>query len=163
MQKIDVHYRESVTPEDVQNVRDIVQSTGFFSEDEINIATELVTERLEKGLKSEYYFIFAEDNGRTIGYSCFGPIPATRFSYDLYWIAVHDDYRGKGIGRGVLEASEKAIDRLGGKRIYIETSGREQYQPTRAFYLSCDYAEEGRLEDFYAPGDAKFFYVKSLD
>jgi len=163
MQKIDIHYRETVTPDDVQHVRDIVQSSGFFSEDEITIAAELVSERLEKGLESDYYFIFAEDNGRTIGYSCFGPIPATRFSYDLYWIAVHDDYRGKGVGRKILTASEEAIARLGGKRVYIETSGREQYQPTRSFYLSCAYTEEGHLEHFYAPDDAKYFYVKSLD
>ncbi len=162
MHKFEIEYRENVIPGDAQNVRDIVNSTGFFSQDEINIAVELVIERLQKGLESGYYFRFAEIDGQTIGYSCFGPIPATRYSYDLYWIAVHDNWRGKGIGRQILEASEQAIKNLGGQRIYIETSGREQYQPTRAFYLSCNYTEEAHLEDFYAPGDAKYFYVKTL-
>ena len=123
MQKQDIQYRENVTPEDVEYVREIVRSTGFFSQDEIDIAAELVQERLDKGLKSDYYFIFAMSNGQTIGYSCFGPIPATQYSYDLYWIAVHNDWRGKGLGRSILTESEKAIDKLGGKRVYIETSG----------------------------------------
>jgi len=160
---LEIYFRESVTTADEQNVRRIVQSTGFFSLDEVTIAEELVMERLHKGLESGYHFLFADFNDQTIAYSCFGPIPATRFSYDLYWIAVHDHWRGKGIGRNVLEASEKAIKKLGGQRIYAETSGREQYQPTRAFYSSCGYKEEAVLEDFYAPGDAKYFYVKSLD
>jgi len=163
MHKSEIQYRENVLPADLQNVHDIVMSSGFFSRDEVNIAVELVTERLQKGLESGYYFLFAEQDGRTIGYSCFGPIPATRYSFDLYWIAVHDDLRGKGIGRLILEASEKAIRNLGGQRVYIETSGRKQYQPTRAFYLSCGYIEEAHLEDFYGPDDAKYFYVRDLN
>lgn len=163
MQKFEIYYRENVTSDDERAVRDIVQSTGFFSDDEIEIAAELVRERFQKGLESGYHFIFATSGDQTIGYSCFGPIPATLFSYDLYWIAVHHDWRGKGIGRGILEASENAISRLGGKRIYIETSGRDQYRPTRSFYLSCNYAEEAHLDHFYAPDDAKYFYVKALD
>jgi GNAT superfamily N-acetyltransferase len=163
VQELKIIYRSRVTHTDEQNVANIVQSTGFFSPDEIHIAVELVTERLQKGPESGYYFLFAESNRRTIGYSCFGPIPATKFSFDLYWIVVHDDWRGKGIGRRILEESEKAIKKLGGQRIYIETSGREQYRPTRSFYLSCGYKEEARLEDFYAPGDAKYFYVRALD
>ncbi|MFH2049132.1 MAG: GNAT family N-acetyltransferase [bacterium] len=104
----------------------------FFSQDEIDIAVELVTERLEKGIESGYHFIFAEIDGKTIGYSCFGPIPATQESYDLYWIAVHNDYRGAGIGKQLLTISEEAIHRLGGGRVYIETSGRDQYVYLRA-------------------------------
>ena len=159
----EIEFRETVTHADEKNVQNIVKSTGFFSPDEIHIAVELVTERLQKGLESGYYFIFAEIDRRTIGYSCFGPIPATRFSYDLYWIAVHNDWRGKGMGRKILEASEQAVKKLGGQRLYIETSGREQYRPTRSFYISCDYTKEAHLKDFYAPGDAKYFYVKALD
>lgn len=155
-------WRKSVHPDDPEHVREIVSSTGFFSQDEIDIAVELVTERLEKGLESGYHFIFAEIDGKTIGYSCFGPIPATQESFDLYWIAIHNDYRGGGIGRQLLTISEEAIHQLGGTRVYIETSGRDQYDSTRAFYLRCAYIEDAVLDDFYAPGDAKHIYVKKI-
>jgi len=160
--KTDSHYRSEVRSSDPEFVREIVASSGFFSEAETEIAVELVEERLAKGVESGYYFLFAERDQKTIGYSCFGPIPATQSSYDLYWIAVHEDCRGGGIGRKLLAASEEAIREMGGRRVYAETSGRDQYRPTRAFYLACGYKEEAILEDFYAPGDAKHFFVKEL-
>jgi ribosomal protein S18 acetylase RimI-like enzyme len=155
-------FRTNVTNADEQNVRSIVESTGFFCEEEVDIAVELVTERLQKAEASGYYFIFAESEGRTIGYTCFGPIPATRFSFDLYWIAVHNDFRGRGLGKVLLEESEGRIAELGGQNIYIETSSREQYHPTREFYRNCNYETATVLKDFYAPGDSKYIFVKVL-
>lgn len=157
-----VGFRDSVLPSDPDAVRAIVESSGFFSKEEIDIAVELVDERLKQGLASGYYFIFAEQNQRVVGYTCFGPVPATKFSYDLYWIAVHNDFRGAGIGKKLMLKSEEAISRLGGRRIYIETSSREQYQPTRAFYLASGYKQDALLEDFYAPGDSKVIFVKAI-
>ncbi len=155
-------FRSEILKADLKNVREIVSSTDFFSTEEIEIAVELVDERLIKGESSGYHFLFAEIEGETIAYSCFGPIPATKLSYDLYWIAVHKDYQNLGLGKIILAESESLIDQLGGKRIYVETSGKEQYIATRKFYLSCNYKEEAVLEDFYAPGDAKYLYLKVL-
>lgn len=155
-------FREEVRREDAAAVRRIVASSGFFSPEEIAIAVELVTERLDRGPASGYHFIFAEDEGGVIGYTCFGPIPATRFSYDLYWIAVHARRRGGGIGRRLIELTEQGILCRGGRRVYAETSGRALYAVTRAFYAACGYVEEAVLKDFYAPGDAKHFFVKVL-
>lgn len=155
-------FRDTPWPADVENVRRIVESTGFFHADEIDIAAELVQERLAKGLESGYFFLFADWDGLPIGYSCYGPIAATACSYDLYWIAVHHEFRGKGIGKVILKRSEEAIAGLGGRRIYIETSSTEHYQSTRAFYLKCGYTQEAVLEDFYRPGDSKVIYCKAV-
>jgi GNAT superfamily N-acetyltransferase len=155
-------FRQNVTSNDPNNIREIVSSSGFFSEEEINIAAELAEEFLEKGAESEYFFVFAELDGKTVGYSCFGPIPATKFSFDLYWIAVHESERGKGLGKLIMTESEKAIQNLGGNRVYIETSGREQYLPTQNFYVACNCTKEAVLRDFYAPGDSKLIFVKEL-
>ncbi len=158
----DLTFRDTLNPPDTEHVRAIVQSTGFFSPAEVEIAVELAIERLVKGLDSGYHFLFAEQNNRVVGYSCFGPIPGAQASIDLYWIAVHNDFRGAGIGKKLMAESERAIKRLGGRRIYVETSSREQYQPTRAFYLACGYQQEALLKDFYAPGDSKVIYVKAI-
>jgi len=157
-----IYYRDDITPADVGNVRRIVESSGFFSDEEIEIAVELVQERLAKGIKSGYYFLFAEEGGNVVGYTCFGPIAGTKSSYDLYWIAVHNDFRGAGIGKELLAATEREIARQGGQRIYIETSSREKYEPTRAFYRNRGYQEEALLKDFYSPGDGKVIYVKEV-
>jgi N-acetylglutamate synthase-like GNAT family acetyltransferase len=146
--------------EDIEDVTDIVRSTGFFREDEVLVARELVDERYHKGKESGYEFIFAEVDGRTIAYSCFGLIPCTLKSYDLYWIATHNDFRGKGIGRIILKKTEEAVIQTGGKTVYVETSSKEQYISTRVFYEKNNYILKARFEDFYDIGDDKCVYIK---
>jgi GNAT superfamily N-acetyltransferase len=154
--------RTTVMRGDGDIVRDIVASTGLFRPDEIGIAVELVAERLRVGLASGYHFIFAEKKGVVLGYSCYGPVPLTLASYDLYWIAVRKDLQGSGIGKMLLKRSETAIGELGGRRIYIETSSRDLYLPTRQFYERSGYQAEATLREFYSPCDDKVIYVKSL-
>ncbi len=81
---------------------EIVESTKFFYDHEVEIAAELVAERLSQGESTGYYFVFAEVDGVTAAYSCFGPITMSKTSFDLYWIATHNDFRGKGIGKNFL-------------------------------------------------------------
>jgi D-alanine-D-alanine ligase len=159
---VNITYRTNVRRSDRNDVRQIVESTGFFSEAEIGIAVELVEERLSKGLQSGYHFLFGEMTGRTIGYTCFGPIPGAANRYDFYWIAVHHDFHRSGIGKSLLVKTEEAIEKQGGQRIYIETSSRDQYRTTRMFHRACGYREEAVLKDFYGPEDDKVIYVKAI-
>lgn len=152
--------REEPVAADAAAIREIVASTGMFYDYEVDVAVELVDERLKRGPASGYFFVFAELDGRTVGYSCYGPIACTLNSYDLFWIVVHKDCQGCGLGRLLLEESEQRIAAAGGRRVYVETSGREQYLPTRTFYDHCNYTLEAQLTDFYGPGDDKAIYVK---
>jgi len=154
--------RAEVRPSDVETVRAIVVSTGFFAAHEVAVAVELVQERLHRGPASGYLFIFAELDGRTVAYACYGPVACTVGSFDLYWIVVHNEFRGRGLGRRLLGEVERRVAAGGGRRIYVETSSRDQYAPTRRFYESCGYVAEARLADFYAPGDAKIIYSRQM-
>jgi len=154
--------RETVRPDDVEAVRGLVRATGFFSPEEVDIAAELVSERLEKGPDSGYEFIVAESGGKMQGYSCFGRIPCSIVSWDLYWIAVDCDQQGSGLGRRILDLTELRIAENGGMAVYAETSGRAQYVGTRAFYEKRGYDTGAVFEDFYGPGDAKYVFVKRL-
>jgi ribosomal protein S18 acetylase RimI-like enzyme len=154
--------RHEVSTADSAAVGELVRATGFFSEEEIAIAVELVDERLAKGDASEYFFVLVDDAEGLLGYTCFGPVPATQASYDMYWIAVHPRAQGRGVGRRLVEATERAIAARGGRRVWVETSGREQYVPTRAFYQATGYAVAAVLEDFYAPGESKYIFAKSV-
>lgn len=162
----DIALRDSVTPIDIETVRRIVASTHFFYAHEIDVAIELVQDSIEKGVEaSGYHLIFADpitEPGRAIAYACFGPIACTVGSWDLYWIAAHNRYRGMGLGKLLLRAAEARIAALKGRRIYIETSSRPLYESTRAFYLACGYELEARLRDFYGPGDDKLIYSRAV-
>lgn len=158
----EIKYRRQIKPTDVAAIKIIVRASGFFSAAEIEIAVELAEEKLELGPDSSYEFLFAEDAGRVVGYACWGLIPATVGSYDLYWIAVQPELRGRGLGKKLLMETEKFIFDAGGRRIYVDTSSRQQYEPTRLFYEKCGYHQGALLKDFYAPGDGKIIYVKIL-
>jgi D-alanine-D-alanine ligase len=155
-------FREEVRPEDRQAVGRLVRATGFFSEEEADIAVELVEERLAKGDASGYFFLLAEEGDRLLGYACFGPIPGSVHSFDLYWIAVDPGEQGRGVGRTLMAASERIMAGCGAHLIYADTSSRPQYEPTRSFYLACGYLQAAFLTDFYAPQDGKVIFVKSL-
>lgn len=159
----DLDLRDEVRPGDVAAVRALVTGTGFFNDEEIDIAAELVQERLDRGAASGYEFLLAEQGGKLVGYSCYGLIPCSSVSWDLYWIAVDASMQGGGFGRRLLDLTEQRVQAAGGLAVYAETSGRDQYEPTRAFYRRCGYQVAAVFEDFYAAGDAKYFFVKRLD
>jgi ribosomal protein S18 acetylase RimI-like enzyme len=159
---LNITFRQIVRPSDRETVRKIVEATGFFSADETTMAVELVEERLKMGDASGYHFLFAESEGAVIGYAVYGPCPATLYSYDIYWMAVYPAFQGQGLGRKLLTMCESLIGEKGGRQIYMDTSARAQYEPTRRLYLARGYLQAALLTDYYAPGDAKITYVKVI-
>lgn len=155
-------FRESPRQSDLRAVPTLLEGTGFFRPDEVEVAVELVSERLAKGGDSGYYFHFADLGETLAGYACFGPIPCAVGSFDLYWVAVGKRFQGKGLGRRLVSECEESARKMGGRGIFIETSGRDLYLPTRAFYIGSGYVEVARLPDFYAEGDDKIIYRKKL-
>ena len=153
--------RYDVREQDLATVREIVESTGFFYPSEIDVAVELVEERLRKGEASGYFFAFAELDGRTVGYSCYGPIACTASSFDIFWIAIHSDAQRHGMGKWLMSVTEELIFGRGGERIYVETSGREHYLPTQKFYDRCGYQQVAELAEFYGEQDSKVIYLKT--
>jgi len=155
-------FRQEIESSDLSAILNIVQGSGFFSAEEVELACELATDRLQQGRQSSYQFLFAEKDGQVVGYTCYGSIPATVSSYDLYWIAVSESMRGCGLGKILLQKTEELICSMGGKHIYADTASRAQYLPTQLFYESCGYFAEAVLKDFYSSGDSKIIYSKFL-
>jgi ribosomal protein S18 acetylase RimI-like enzyme len=155
--------REEVRPQDESAVRTLVAATGFFRDDEVAIAGELVQERLARGPATGYEFVFIDHQDRLLGYACYGLVPCSTVSWDLYWIAVDPDLQGAGIGGRLLATVEDRIRARGGVALYAETSGRPLYRLTRAFYRRQGFAEGAVFADFYALDDDKVVFVKRLD
>jgi len=157
-----VTWRFEVAPADVAAIREVTASTGYFHDDEIEVAVELAEERLAKGAASGYEFVIAECDGRVIGYTTFGPVPCTRSSFDWYWLAVRPEMQGFGIGKQLLLHVLARAKAMGGTRLYCETSGRAQYASTRDFYEHMGFTLCELLDDFYDTGDGRATYTKPL-
>lgn len=146
--------------QDVAAVERIVTSCNMFYPMEIEIALELIIERLQRGEESGYHFVFIDDGRDVLGYSCYGPIPMTDARYDLYWIAVHRSLHGRGVGKALMAYTESNIWNRNGKRIYVETSSRNPYDNTRIFYVRMGYDVEAVLKHYYQDGDDKIIFSK---
>jgi ribosomal protein S18 acetylase RimI-like enzyme len=159
-----IAFRTQLIQGDSQHIASLLESTGFFHNYEIEVARELSDMNLEKGAEaSGYHFIVAHRSEEMLGYCCFGLNPCTESSYDLYWIAVHRDQMGHGIGRELMTLAEQSVFNMGGTIVWVETSGRAIYESTRAFYLAIGYEKVAVMPDFYAPGDDKIVFMKRLN
>ena len=152
--------RRGLNPADREPLEALIRATRFFNPEEIDIALELVDDRLANGEASHYRFLVGEREDQVAGYACWGPIPGTVASADLYWIVVHPALQGQKAGTALLRAAEEWMAAAGRTRVYVETSTRPQYLPTRAFYAACGYQIVSELVDFYAPGDGKATFLK---
>ncbi|PKP02425.1 MAG: N-acetyltransferase [Bacteroidetes bacterium HGW-Bacteroidetes-6] len=162
MEEQNIALRFEVRPGDEKTVEDMIRSTGFFRDDEIEVATDLVKQRLAEGPSCGYEFVFAEIDNKPVAYTCYGSIPCSLVSFDLYWIVTHNHFRFKGLGSLVLKETEKRVGEAGGHFVYIETSSKELYKPTQQFYLKNGYEQKALFEDFYEIGDGKIVYAKKL-
>lgn len=156
-------YRSALTEGDIEPIVDVTRTTGFFSPDEVDIARELVTLNVRQGeTASGYYYLVLDVNSRIDAYACYGPIPGTEASFDLYWIVVAPQLQGKGLGGELIDEVARRVGAKGGRRLYADTSSREHYALTRAFYRRSQFEQAALLDDFYAEGDGKVIFVRKL-
>ncbi len=140
----------------------LLVDTGYFTDDEVAIALELIDDVLEKPAQQDYVIRVCRDGEAVLGYYCVGPTPATEGTYDLYWIAVAPSMHGKGIGSALIAHAEQLICSRGGRLVVAETSSRPQYEKTRRFYRTCGYAELAQIQGYYRPGDDLVIFGKYL-
>jgi GNAT superfamily N-acetyltransferase len=152
-----------ITGKDRKKIEEVLRSTDFFYEFEIATALEIADETVAEGMEeSGYYWLKAEDEDGLVAFANYGKNDFSVHSWELYWIAVHENSRNKKLGSAMLEAIEEDVRKRGGKILWIETSGRPLYASTEGFYRRNGYSLEASLRDFYGPGDPKQIYVKVL-
>jgi ribosomal protein S18 acetylase RimI-like enzyme len=151
-------------PADRYRIESITRSTGLFWDYEIGIALEVFDEATGANpsgqIDPDYESAGIEVEGALVGWACWGPIPDRPRDFDLYWIVVMHDARGRGLGTMLIEEMNRRIAGRAGM-VFVETSGRADYAPTRAFYERHGYCEVARIADHYAPGDDLVRYAKS--
>jgi ribosomal protein S18 acetylase RimI-like enzyme len=148
-----------LTAADRRRIEDITRAVRVFRDDEIPVALE-VFDAATAG-SPDYAALGAVLEGQLVGWICWGPTPCTLGTYDLYWMAVDPRTQSAGVGTALVREME---GRLAGsaRLIVVETAGRPDYRPTRAFYEARGYRRAAVIPDFYAPGDDQVVYLKTL-
>jgi D-alanine-D-alanine ligase len=147
----------NLTAADRGRIEEISRAVGLFRQDEIAVALEVFDGAVAGS--PDYVAVGAEHEGRLAGWICWGPTPCTFGTFDLYWMAVDPALHGAGIGTTLLQAMERRLAGIA-RLIVVETAGRPDYAPTRAFYEARGYRAVSRIPDFYAVGDDQVVFVK---
>jgi ribosomal protein S18 acetylase RimI-like enzyme len=144
---------------DRRRIEEITRAVRVFRDEEVPVALEVFDGAVAGS--PDYIALGAVLDERLVGWICWGPTPCTVGTYDLYWMAVDPAAQGAGIGAALVREME---GRLAGsaRLIVVETAGRPDYRPTRAFYEARGYRKAAIIPDFYAPGDDQVVYVKHL-
>jgi ribosomal protein S18 acetylase RimI-like enzyme len=146
---VSLHLRHLIEA-DRDRIEEITRSTGIFREEELPVALEVFDEATGGAPGNTYSVLGAESDHRLAGWI-----------YDLYWMAVDPELQGSGIGTALLVEMERRLKGVA-RLIVIETAGRPEYAPTRAFYQARGYSPVSSIPDFYAPGDDQVVFVKSV-
>jgi ribosomal protein S18 acetylase RimI-like enzyme len=139
----------------------LLKNTPEFEPEEVVVAEELLDSYVASPADSGYYVLVAEIDS-IVGYVCYGPVPLTKGSWDIYWMAVDREEQNKGIGKKLIQSAEEGIRKQQGRLSFIETSSQPSYEKTRRFHIAQGYQQICRVADFYSPGDDKIIYQKRL-
>jgi D-alanine-D-alanine ligase len=140
----------------------LIGAVELFSEDEKVVAVEVLDSYMEHPGKDYHALGAFTHRDVLLGYACYGPTPCTAGTWDLYWIAVSGDARGRGIGTLLMEEVERRLVDLDARLLLIETASRADYAPTRAFYERRGYEVVATVPDFYAPGDDRVIFARTF-
>lgn len=142
---------------DIATVERLITATGLFP-------PELLVPMVEPYLSQSNH----EDNwavvdlNEPIGVAYWVPERMTSGTWNMLLIAVHPNRQRQGIGAAIVDYIEKQLSINGQRMLLVETSGVDQFEPTRNFYTSCGYSLEARIHDFYDVGEDKLIFRKLL-
>lgn len=147
-----------MTSADIPALQEVVDAAQLFPGEMLpDMASGFLAEE-----GSEEIWLIVEIEGAPLGFCYAAPELLTDGAWNLRAIAVSPSRQGGGLGAALVKALEAAL-RAGGQRILIvETSGAAQFDRTRDFYRKNGYVEEARIRDFWAAGDDKVIYWKTL-
>eukprot|EP00435_Cladocopium_sp_Y103_P076613 s1_g352.t1 len=144
--------------EDIPGLRDVLDATRLFP-------SELLPDMVQgflSGDPSADIWLTCEADGEAIGFCYAETEEMTDGTWNMLAIAVHPDKQGEGAGAALVQALEEDLRDQGQRILIVDTSGTAQFDRTRAFYRRQGYTQEARIRDFWAAGDDKVIFWKSL-
>ncbi len=145
-------------PADIPALKTVLDGTGLFPSE---MLPEMVAGFFSSD-ESRDVWLTCFVQGEAIGFCYAAPEKLTDGAWNMLAIAVHPLSQGKGAGIAIVKHLEATL-RAHGQRILIaDTSGLAEFEKTRKFYRKNGYFEEARIRDFWAAGNDKVVFWKSL-
>lgn len=150
--------RETI-PADRNALLAMIENSGQF--DENGLAH--VAQKLDGYLAGDTGDLwFTSDGGEPVGVAYCAPEPVTSGTWNLLMLWTRPDREHQGHGSALVERVKKVLTERKARLLIVETSGLPEFEKARAFYEKNGFAQEARIKNFFAAGDDKIVYTKSL-
>jgi ribosomal protein S18 acetylase RimI-like enzyme len=84
------------------------------------------------------------------------------YEMDEDYVAVHKDYRNRGLAEKLLLEMEKFVKENQGRYIHVLTCDIQSYLPARKFYEKHGYKKVAEIPNYYVMGEGRIDYFKAL-
>ncbi len=144
---------------DAVAILNIVEESGQF--DSASLAH--VQSTLEEHLAGDSDAIWlTADDGEPVGVAYCAPEPVANGTWNLLMLWTRADRHGKGHGAALVQHVEQMLKSRAARLLILETSSLPAFAPARNFYAKCGFTHEASIKNFFAAGDDKLVYSKSL-
>lgn len=144
--------------EDIPALKLVLDATELFPSE---MLPDMVSDFLSND-ESEGLWLTCEEGGKAIGFCYATPEALTEGTWNMLAIAVLPEKQGSGAGGAIVKQLETRLRESGHRVLIADTSGADEFAQTREFYRKNAYSEEARIRDFWAEGDDKVIFRKSL-
>lgn len=145
--------------DDVAALQEVLNGTELFP-------SEMLPDMVNSFLSDEESFeiwLTCEVDGNPVGFCYAVPEELAEGAWNMLAIAVLPTQQGGGLGSAISRHLETELKERGQRILIVDTSGTEEFKQTREFYRKNGYTEEARIRDFWATGDDKIVFWKSLN
>jgi ribosomal protein S18 acetylase RimI-like enzyme len=149
----------SINKADLNDLKIVIETSGLFPAD---LLDGMISDYFSNS-ETEEIWLTRLDNNRPIAIAYCAPERLTDGTYNLYLIAVHQDFQAQGIGGQIMAYVESYLQSKGKRILLVETSGLPEFELTRKFYDKCGYNREAVIRDFYRDGEDKVIFWKKLN
>lgn len=148
----------AITKDDLLHLKAVIDSTALFPAEMLD---EMTTDFFQNEDHNEIWLTM-EANDIPVAITFCAPEKMTMGTYNLYLIAVHKDFQGKGLGSSIMAYVENQLQKMGARILLVETSSLPEYELTRKFYDKLGYTREAVIRAFYQQGEDKIVFWKNL-
>lgn len=145
--------------DDMAALKGVLRETDLFPAD---MLPDMIHGFLS-GQEGAEIWLTATSEGKIAGFCYAIPEMLAEGVWNMLAIAVLPAAQGLGCGSALTAHLEEALRARAQRIVIADTSGTDAFADTRAFYRKNGYREEARIRDFWAAGDDKIVFWKSLN
>jgi ribosomal protein S18 acetylase RimI-like enzyme len=144
--------------DDIADLQKVLDGTQLFPGE---MLPDMVG-RFVSGDEGSDLWLTCEVDGKAVGFCYAVPEKLTDRTWNMLALAVLPLLQGKGHGGALVRQLETTLRDRGQRVLIADTSGVDAFAQTREFYRKNNYTEEAHIREFWAAGDDKIVFWKSL-